>query len=92
MEMIKSKKVGAIVMMSVLMLMMVVGVSAAETVTFDDFSSVITGLQSQISVATIVELLAGLVGVTVGLVFMWWGVRKVVGAIMSAFRGGRLSV
>ena len=92
MEKLKSKKVGAIVMVSVLMLIMVVGASAAEAVKYEDFSAVITGLQSQISVGTIVELLAALVGVTVGLVFMWWGVRKVVGAIMSAFRNGRLSL
>lgn len=61
-------------------------------VAYSDFETVIQALQTQISVSTVVQLLASLVGVTIGLVFMWWAVRKVTGAIMSAFRKGKLSV
>ena len=28
----------------------------------------------------------------IGFVFLWWGVRKLVGMVMAAFRKGRLSV
>lgn len=61
-------------------------------ITFSDFESVITAIQGQISVNTVVGLLASLVGAVIGLVFMWWGVRKVAGAIMGAFRSGKLSI
>lgn len=81
--------------MFVLVLMLgIVGVSAAEPVVvqYSDFESVITGLQNQISVSTIVNILATLAGVCVGLVFLWWAVRKVVSALMAAFRNGKLSI
>ena len=44
-------------------------------VSYTDFSSVITAIQQQISVENVVAILATVVGVSVGFVFMWWGVR-----------------
>lgn len=64
----------------------------ATAITSTDFNSVLTALQAQISVATIVEVLAVLAGATVGLAFMWWGVRKLVRALMSAFKKGKVSL
>lgn len=57
-----------------------------------NFMSVITALQEQISVATIVEVLAVAAGVAVGLAFMWWGVRKLTRVLMSAFKKGKVSL
>ena len=57
-----------------------------------DFQSVLTALQTQISVGTVVEVLVVLVGATAGLAFMWWGVRKLVRALMSAFKKGKVSI
>lgn len=57
-----------------------------------DWSSVITALTGQISVSTIVGVIATTAAAGVGLVFMWWGVRKAVRALMAAFKKGRLSV
>lgn len=56
------------------------------------FTSVISALQEQISVATIVEVLAVAAGVAVGLAFMWWGVRKLTRVLMSAFKKGKVSL
>lgn len=56
------------------------------------FMSVITALQEQISVGTIVEVLAVAAGVGVGMVFMWWGVRKLTKVLMSAFKKGKISL
>lgn len=56
------------------------------------FAEVITALQAQISVSTVVEVLAYAAGAVVALVFMWWGVRKVAQMVMSAFRSGRISI
>ena len=64
----------------------------ATTVTSSDFQSVLTALQSQISVSTVVEVLVVLVGACVGLAFMWWGVRKLTRALMSAFKKGKVSL
>lgn len=56
------------------------------------FTSVITALQEQISVSTIVEVLAVAAGVAVGLAFMWWGVRKLTRVLMTAFKKGKVSL
>ena len=63
----------------------------ATVVTASDWSSVITSLTAQISVSTVVGVLATTVAAGVGLVFMWWGVRKAIRTIMAAFRKGKMS-
>lgn len=63
----------------------------AVVVTAADWASVITAATGQISVATVVGVLATLVTAAIGLVFMWWGVRKAMASLMSAFRKGRVS-
>lgn len=64
----------------------------AVAVTAADWSAVITAMTSQISVQTIVGVLATLMTAGIGLVFMWWGVRKAVSSLMEAFRKGRIKV
>lgn len=64
--------------------------STSTSVSSTDFMSIITKIQEQISVSTIVEVLAVAVGASIGLVFMWWGARKLVSMLMGAFRKGRL--
>lgn len=59
-------------------------------VSASDWASVITAMTSQISVSTVVGVLATLVTAGIGLVFMWWGVRKAVGSLMGSFRSGRI--
>lgn len=66
--------------------------SASTAITSTSFSSVIDAVKAQISVSTVVEVLAYAAGIAVALVFMWWGVRKVSRIIMGAFRKGRLSL
>ena len=56
----------------------------------DDWSSVISAMTGQISVQTVVGVLAVVVGAGIGLVFMWWGVRKASKSLMAAFRSGKL--
>ena len=62
----------------------------AGAVTASDWASVITAMTSQISVSTVVGVLATLVTAGIGLVFLWWGVRKAVGSLMGSFRSGRI--
>lgn len=68
------------------------GTDTQTVVSAADWSSVLTPLTSQISVSTIVAALATFIAAGIGLVFMWWGVRKLVRTVMSAFRKGKLSV
>ena len=46
--------------------------TAPAAVSASDWSSVISAMTSQISVATVVGVLATLVAAGIGLVFMWW--------------------
>lgn len=66
--------------------------SAGEGITAADWSSVISALTDQINVSNVVAVLATFVTAGVGLAFMWWGVRKGIRSLMSAFRKGRVSV
>lgn len=65
------------------------GVSAVGP---DAWKDVLTALTGQISVTTVVGVIASVVGAGIGLVFMWWGVRKLVRSLMAAFRSGKLKV
>lgn len=65
---------------------------AGTVITAADWASVITAATGQISVATVVGVLATLVAAGIGLVFMWWGVRKALASLMKAFRSGRISI
>lgn len=65
---------------------------ASGTVTASDWSDIVTAIQAQISVSTVVAVLASCVGACIALVFMWWGIRKVVRMIMTAFKRGKLKI
>lgn len=64
--------------------------ASSTVVTAEDWASVISAMTSQISVSTVVGVLATLVTAGIGLVFLWWGVRKAVGSLMGSFRSGRI--
>ena len=66
------------------------GDTSSNVVSASDWASVITAMTSQISVSTVVGVLATLVTAGIGLVFLWWGVRKAVGSLMGSFRSGRI--
>ena len=57
-----------------------------------DWQPIIDAITPQISVSTIVGVLATAVAAVIGLVFMWWGARKGVRMLMAAFRKGKVSV
>lgn len=61
-------------------------------ITSADFTSVLSALQAQISVSSVVGVLATAAGAAVGLAFMWWGVRKLTRVLMSAFKKGKVSL
>lgn len=54
--------------------------------------SVFTDVTGTINIGNIVSILGIVVGACVGLVLMWFGIRKVIKIIMGAFRKGKISV
>lgn len=64
----------------------------STVVSASDWSSVMTALTAQVSVSTIIGVLVTLVTAGIGLVFMWWGVRKALRSLMAAFRKGKMSL
>lgn len=64
--------------------------STSKVVSASDWASVISAMTGQISVSTVVSVLVTLVSAGIGLVFLWWGVRKAVGSLMGSFRSGRI--
>lgn len=61
-------------------------------VTSTDWKPIIDAMTGQISVTTVVGVVATAIGAGIGLVFMWWGGRKAVRTLMSAFRKGKVSM
>ena len=64
--------------------------TSSTTVSYTDFSSIITAITNQISVSTIVAVIAAVVGITVGIGFMWWGARYGARKIMAALKRGKI--
>lgn len=72
--------------------LMVPQLAFADAITSTSFSGVISAITGQISVTTVAEVLTYAAGIAIALVFFWWGVRKALRVLMSAFRKGRMSV
>ena len=64
----------------------------SATIGYDDFKAIITAMSGQISVSTIVAVIAAVVGITVAIGFAWWGGRYGVRKLMGALKGGKVSV
>lgn len=67
-------------------------VDGDDGITYQTISQVVTSVLTQFSAANIVAMLAGIIGGTIGIRFLWWGVRKAFKSIMGVVTGGRLKV
>lgn len=72
--------------------MMLSELAAPAAVSPDAWKSVIDAMASQLSVSTVVGVLTSIIGASIGLVFLWWGVRKAAKALMRAFKSGKLKL
>lgn len=61
-----------------------------NAISSSSFDSVMTAITSQISVSTVVEVVAVVTGACVGFAFMWWGVRFLKAKLMKAAKSGRI--
>lgn len=62
----------------------------SSAVSPSDWQAVLDAMTAQISVSTVVTVLASVITAGISLVFMWWGVRKLGRTLMAAFRSGKL--
>ena len=62
------------------------------TVGLDTFEPVLDALQNQISVGNVVTVVAGVVALGVGGIFMWWGLRKGWRFVISTTTRGKGSI
>ena len=72
-----------------------VSMLASETVdTFEasDWQPILNMLTEQINVGTIIAIIAAAIGAGLALVFMWWGIRKLIRVVMTAFKTGKLKI
>lgn len=89
-----SRKSFALFLVVMVMACSIVSVSAAETTIVDStaYQSLFDTLSAQLNVASIVGVIGAILGVCVGLVFLWWGMRKALSMMMAAFKKGKVSI
>lgn len=88
----KKSKVSLLAMCMAVMTCFSAFAAEVTPITSTDWAPIIEAITPQISVSTIVGVVATGVAAVIGLVFMWWGARKAVRMLMAAFRKGKVSV
>ena len=63
--------------------------STPEPISVTTIQSILDTVTTQFSVSNIVAMIAGILGVTVAFVFLWWAVRKGFRAIVAAATKGK---
>lgn len=66
--------------------------TATSAVTSADWKPILDAVTAQISVANVATVLGTVAAAGVGFAFFWWGARKALGALMAAFKRGRISI
>lgn len=56
-----------------------------------ELSTIINTITGSINVTSIVGMIAAMITACIGIVFMWWAIRKGIRVIMSAVRKGKVS-
>lgn len=64
----------------------------ATQVTSSTIMDILTAITSTFSVAQIVAMIAGILGVSMAFVFLWWGVRKGAKVVIKAVKSGKFSI
>lgn len=68
------------------------GGDAAVSVSSSTIMDILNAITSQFSVTQIVAMIAGILGVSMAFVFLWWGVRKGAKVVMRAVKSGKFSL
>ena len=68
------------------------GTSTSQVVDPSAWQPIIDAFNAQVSVSSVIGVLGAVIGVSIGFVFMWWGVRKTKSVLMAAFQKGKLKL
>lgn len=63
-----------------------------QSISVQDIMGILDGVTNTFSVTAIVAFIAGIIGVAITYVFLWWGARKGFKAIMGAVTKGKLRI
>ena len=66
--------------------------TADTTVSADTIMSILDAITAQFSLSQIVAMIAGILGVSMAFVFLWWGVRKGASVVFRAVKSGKFSI
>lgn len=72
--------------------MLNVFLTTTESVTASTIMDILNAITSQFSITQIVAMIAGLLGVSMTFVFLWWGVRKGSKMVISAVKSGKFRI
>lgn len=65
---------------------------SSPAVTSETIMSILNAVTSVFSTAQIVSMIAGILGVSMTFVFLWWGVRKGAKVVIRAVKSGKFSI
>lgn len=65
--------------------------SAGGVFSTTELSTIISTITGVINVTSIIQMIAAMITACIGIVFMWWAIRKGIRVIMSAVRKGKVS-
>lgn len=63
---------------------------ATSVVGSSTFDPIIKSVTDQLTVGNVAAVIGTVVAAGIGFVFLWWGARKCVNAISSAFKNGKI--
>jgi len=76
--------------LSLSMVMVATFCSSAFASTTTDFSAITTAVTSKLTVAEVAAVIAAIIAAGMAFVLLWWGARKLVNAIINAFKTGKI--
>lgn len=71
---------------------LIVSLTEAETVSASTIMDILTGITGAFSISQIVAMIAGILGVSMTFVFLWWGVKKGAKVVIRAVKSGKFSI
>lgn len=66
--------------------------TTTTTIDANTIMDILKAVTDVFSITQIVTMIAGILGVTMAFVFLWWGVRKAAKAIIRAVTSGKFSI
>lgn len=63
-----------------------------STVNSSTIMDILTAITNTFSVSQIVAMIAGILGVSMAFVFLWWGVRKGAKVVIKAVTSGKFGI